>query len=333
MQRAWQIAALLAALLLTAAVAQAQWTWTPQTKRFINVKKLPKETPELQIEFARSLMMKGDYKRALQETNKFTGAFRDSDMADQNQFLRGEIRVKQGKWMDAAKEFQRVLSSYPESTLYNDAIKKQYEIGDHLYDKGQKKVKHWWNPFHKRMLKKASQVYSMVIENQPFTLVAAEAQYKVGLCHYARKEYTEAAFEYRRVIEDYKDSDWVDEACYGLAMCYYTGSLPAEYDQTPSELGVRAVDDFLERYPGDTRTADLKEKRQALRNKIAEQRLQAAQFHEKRREFDSARVYYQLLADQYSDTSSAGTAQEWLSKHPKVETKERAQITKLRKLP
>jgi hypothetical protein len=48
-----------------------QWTWTPQTGRFINVKRMPKETAELQIEYARSLYMQGELKKALKETEKF----------------------------------------------------------------------------------------------------------------------------------------------------------------------------------------------------------------------------------------------------------------------
>lgn len=319
------------AVLITGA-AHAQWTWTPQTKRFINIKRMPKETPELQLEYARSLMMKKQYKEAWNETNKFTQAFPDSELADQNQFLRGEIKFNQGKWMDASKEFQRVLSAYPETALYEDAIKKQYDIGDHYYEQGNAKQKHWWNILRKRPYKKAIKVYGMVIENQPFTPAAAEAQYKLGLCHFARKEYMEASFEYQRVIEDYKDSDWVDEACYDVAMCYYKGSLPPDYDQTPSELAVRSVDDFTARYPNDTRNADLLKKRQEMRDRVAQQRLVVAQFHERRREFDSARTYYQLLTSQFSDTPQGKTAQEWLDKHPKVETDSRAEITNLRNM-
>lgn len=323
----------MAVAVVFATAAEAQWTWTPQTRRWINIKHLPKETAELQIEFARSLMLKEEYKQALRETDRFQRYFADSGMADENQFLRGEIRMAQGKLRDAAKEFQRVLSEYPETALYDDAIAKQYEIGDRYYEKGQKRLKKWWIPLRKRPLKHAISVYSMVIENQPFTLAAAEAQYKLGLCHAARKEYIEAAYEYRRVIEDYGDSDWVDEASYSLAICYYDASLPPDYDQTSSELSVQATDDFLLRFPVDSRGDELKVKRQEMRDQIAAQRLKNAQFYEKRREFHSARIYYQVLVDEFGDTPSAKIAQTWLAEHPVVETEARKEISALRGKP
>src|SRR5690606_38448022 len=60
-------------------VAHGQWLWTPQTGRFIDIDRQPKETPELQVEFARSLLIEKRYKAALRETNKFEDFYGDSE--------------------------------------------------------------------------------------------------------------------------------------------------------------------------------------------------------------------------------------------------------------
>ena len=313
------MAGLLAAVTLLLGIstaAQAQWTWTPETGRWVNVKRLPKETAELQLEYARGLLVAGDYKKAMRETDKFENYYLDSDMADDNQFLRGEIRMAQGKQEDAAKEFQRVVASYPDSELFDKVVEKQYEIGDYFYEKGQRRSEKRYVLFRHAPYKKAIDVYTTVIDNQPFTGAAAEAQYKLGLCHFARKEYVEAAYEYRRVIEDYSASDWVDEASSGLADTYYTSSLPPENDQSPSKLAVDAIDDFKDRFPSDERVADLNDKRVEMRDRIAKQRLQTAKFYEKRRQFTAARLCYEVVVDDFSDTSSAEAAKTWLEANP-----------------
>lgn len=303
-------------IILLAGTAGAEWTWTPETGRWVNAKRLPKETAELQVEYARSLMLEGKYKQAMEETSKFSKFFPTSDAADDNQFLRGEIRMKQQNYKSASKEFQQVLKNYPDTDLYQQAIANQYVIGDHFYEEGQKKMNKKWALLKKRPLKRASEVYGMVIENQPFTPEAAQAQYKVGLCHYAREEYTEAAFEYRRVIEDYAGSEFVDDAGFGLAMCYYDGSRPPDYDQTNSELAVRAIDDFTSQFPTDGRTAELDTKRAEMRARMAEGQLRSAAFYVKRREFLSARIYYELIAKDFADTPAATKANEWLAANP-----------------
>lgn len=300
--------------------ASAQWTWTPQTGRWINMKRMPKETPELQVEYVRTIMAEGNYRKALRETDKFENFYGDSPFADENQYLRGEIKLAQGQKMDAAKEYQKLLTSYPDTEHYEDAIAKQYQIADAYYDTGLKHLDQKWRPFRKRPLNRAIQVYAMVIDNQPFTPAAAQAQYKVGLCHYARKEYLEAAFEYRRVIEDYSDSDWVDEASYGLAETYYDMSFPPDYDQMPSRLAIEAVDSFKDRYPDDPRNSDLAGKRGEMRERIAQQRLINARFYERRKKASAAKIYYEIIAKDFSDTASAEEARAWLAEHEGVQT-------------
>ncbi len=300
---------------LLAMPAMAQWRWTPQTGRWINIDRLPKETAELQIEYARSLMLNGEYKKALDETNKFNRFYDDSGMLDENQFLRAEIHMKQGKLMDAANAFQRIVVNHPDTAHYDEAVAMQYAIGDEYYKMGLERQDHWWRLLRKRPLRKAAEVYSMVIENDPFSDAAAQAQYKTGLVQFARGEYLESAFEYRRVIEEYSGSQWVDEASYGLAISYYEMSPSPDYDQTPSRLAMRAIEDFILRYPGDARVEELREKTREMLDKIARQRLQTADFYERRRLFKAARIYYEAVAESYPETPSAEKARAWLEKN------------------
>jgi outer membrane protein assembly factor BamD len=294
--------------------AEAQWTWTPQTGRLVNQKRMPRETPELQVEYARSLMLEGDYKKALRETDKFSQYYNDTEWADDNQFLRGEIREAQGNWLDAAKEYQQVVTGYPGSDLFDQVIDKQYTIGDYLFARGQDRIQRgWWRPFRRKPLKQAIEVYGMVIANQPFTNAAAEAQYKVGQCRFVLEQYVEAAYEYQRVIEDYATSEWVDEACHGLVLCYEAASLPPAYDQTSSQLAINAVDDFKARFPADPRNEELAPIRAEMRERIGRQRAETARFYEKRRKFDAARTYYEVTATEFSETEAGADARDWLS--------------------
>ena len=64
--RRWPVLAALTTAILITTSAQAQWTWTPETGRFINMGNLPKETPELQVEYGRSLLVGGELKKIWQ---------------------------------------------------------------------------------------------------------------------------------------------------------------------------------------------------------------------------------------------------------------------------
>ncbi len=317
--------------LAVSAPALAQWTWTPETGRFVNLKSLPKETPELQVEFARSLLVGNQYDKAFKETNKFIEYYIDSEFADRNQKLRGDIRLAQGEYIKAAEEYQVVVSNYPESDLYNEVIDSQYQIGDSLYDLGvarqekRENTKFWrldqkitrkYNPFRKKPFKQAIDVYTMVIDNQPFTEEASQAQYKLGLCHFTREEYEEAAFEYRRVLEDYSGSEWVQEAAFGLAQCYEKSSLGPEYDPAPSRLAINTINEYTRRYPNDPRLDEMQAVSDKMFERVAEHRFRAARFHEKRGHLHAARLSYEIVVKVYADSKAAAKAAERLAKLP-----------------
>ena len=306
-----------AALILTLTFAEAvhaQWIWTPQTRRFINIDRLPKETPELQVEYARSLLLEGRHRKAVRETLKFEEFYGDTEFADENQFLRGEIMKDQGRYMAAAREFQLVRTGYPNSDLHDRVIDEQYEIAQRYYDKGvSNQDRDWYYLFKNRPFRRAIEVYTMVIGNERYGSRAPEARYRIGLCYFTREEFQEAALEYRTVIEEYPDSDWVDEASYDLAMSHYLRSLPPEYDQVPSFLTIEAVDDFKARFPLDPRNDDLEPKKAEMWESIAQQRLQTAQFYERRRQFQAALLSYEVVAEQFPGTTAASEAETWLA--------------------
>lgn len=299
-------------LTVLAGEATAQWVWTPQTGRFLNLDRMPRETPELQVQYARSLMLEGDLRKAYRETIKFENFYGDTEWADENQFLRGEIRMRQGSMLGAANEFQQVVTNFPDSDRFDDVIEKLYEIGDFYYDRGVARQDRRWTFFRNRPFRRAIEVYTMVIDNQPFTEAAAEAQFKIGLSHFARNEYIEAAFEFRRVIEDYAMSPWVNDAMHKLANTYVNAALPPQYDQTPSALAIAAIDDFRDRFPADPRNDELAEWREDMRIRIATQRLEAAQFYERRRQFEAARISYEVVVEQFPDTAAGEVASAWL---------------------
>lgn len=315
-------------LLILASPVMAEWTWTPETGRLVNLNRMPKETPELQVEYARTLMVGKHYTQAFEETNKFIKFYPETDWSDDNQKVRGDIRLAEESYMKAADEYQLVITGYPSSDLYDSVIQQQYKVGDTLFAKGQKRAERvdeassWnlyrkWGFFKHRPLKRAIDVYTMVIDNQPFTDTAAEAQYKVGLCHYTRGEYLESAFEYRRVLEDYGHSEWVQEALYGLTLAYHKVARLPDYDQAPSQLGIDTIAQFKRQYPQDSRGKEMEATSAELLGRIAQQELQTARHYEKRGKKLAAYRGYEGVANQYGSTPAAEKARAWLAVHPK----------------
>lgn len=321
------VAITLCGAFLLSAAASAQWIYTPEIGRFINLKNFPRETAELQLQYARSLFVAGDYSAALDEASKFDTYYANTPEADQNQFLRGEIYQADGKFTKAVQEYQRVVNEYPGSPLYDDVIEKQYAIGDALYDKGVaaverkdtslwRKLRYRISPFKHRSFKQAIDVYEQVTDNNPFAPESAEAQFKIGRSHEATKKYIEAADAYLRVLEDYPDSPWVREAAYGLTQAYNNSTYEPDYDQGPSLLTIRSVREFQARFPQDGRNEELAALETEMWDRVSQQRYQTARFYERRQDPTAARIYHVLNVREHPESPSAELSQAWLDEHP-----------------
>jgi hypothetical protein len=61
--------------------AHSYWVWTPETKKWINPKYAPKDTPKEQLLYAMDFFEAKDFKRALGEFRKIIRHYRRSEAA------------------------------------------------------------------------------------------------------------------------------------------------------------------------------------------------------------------------------------------------------------
>ncbi|MBZ0166040.1 MAG: outer membrane protein assembly factor BamD, partial [Candidatus Omnitrophica bacterium] len=138
-----------------------------------------------------------------------------------------------------------------------------------------------------------------VIKNAPYGKLAAVAQYKIGLYLMEKGMYPEARDELEKVLNDYPDSEWVKAAQYQIAVADSKRSVNAGYDQRITQSAKEEFEEFLDIYPD----AELSEKAKAeidrLKDKEAQNNYGIAQFYEKQKQFDSAKIYYQIVVDEY----------------------------------
>jgi outer membrane protein assembly factor BamD (BamD/ComL family) len=57
-----------------------------------------------------------------------------------------------------------------------------------------------------------------------------------------------------------------------------------------------------------------------MRERIAQQRLLNARFYERRKKDSAAKIYYEIVANEFSETASAEEAKAWLAEHTGVPT-------------
>ncbi len=92
------------------------------------------------------------------------------------------------------------------------------------------------------------------LDEYPATRLSDNAQYWIGEVYYAQGQFTQAAEEFRKVVDDYAGQDKVPAAYYKIALCFI--------NLRDKVTAKRYLDYLVERFP-DTREAQLAEQKRA----------------------------------------------------------------------
>ncbi len=280
--------------------AKAFWVWTPETNKWVNPKYAVKETPEDQLAEVRKLLGAARYDDAIRESRKLLEHYPKSREAAEAQYLIAESHFQQGDLLQAFKDFQVVVEKYPFNERSSEIVRRQFEIGNLLLE-GQYKRNKIVNTIVGGDYD-VIEIFRTVIRNAPYGEYAAPAQYKIGLYLQEKGMYQEARDEFEKTMNDYPQNQWAEAAEYQIALSDAKRSAGPQYNQAVTRAAVDEFKDFVEENPQAELSDDARVEIQRLREKEAENMFLIAEFYEKQRQYDAARIYYSSIIDQYPNT-------------------------------
>jgi TolA-binding protein len=282
------------------------WVWTPQTKKWVNPKSQPKSTPKEQFEFAKSFYDIKKYEDAKREFNRLIKAYPKSLEAAESYFYLGLIEEEQDNLYEAYKAYQKVIDKYPFSERIQEIIEREYKIAERFMSGEKRKAMGVVLPVENP----AIEIFTKVVENSTYGPLAPKAEYKLGLVLKGLMRYYEAEEAFNKVITNYPDSEWVEAAKYQIAACRQATSRGPEYDQGAALEAKEKFEEFVKENPDAVLSREAEENIKQLQEKEAEGNYNIGIFYEKQKKFESAKIYYNDIIDNYPDSIWAAKALE-----------------------
>ncbi len=286
----------------------AFWIWTPETNKWVNPKYSVKETPIEQLQVGMDLYQAKEYEEAIREFKKLIKHYPLAKEAPEAQYYIARSLEDQGKVFDAFQSYQIVIDKYPFSERSAEVVQRQYDIGVNLLE-GQNKRGKWSQAFLGTDYN-VIDVFKAVIKNAPYGPLAPLAQYKIALYLQEKQLYQEARDEFEKVINDYPESEWAKAAQYQIAMTDTRRAPEAQYEQETTKAAVEEFKEFVTSYPDAELSSQAKDQIHGLLEKEAENNFVIARFYEKQKNYKSAKIYYEIIVNDYADSSLAAKALE-----------------------
>lgn len=301
------ITILLTISFFTSPSAFSYWMWTPQTKKWINPKYAPKDTPKDQLLYAMDLFQATEYKKALQEFEKLVSYYPRSEAAAEGQYHIGRCHEELQNLYQAFESYQKVIDIYPFSQRIDEIIKREYAIGERLFQG--EKVKYVGLAFSAPP-EQIIEIYKKVVTNAPYSEYAPMAQFRIGELYKKLQFYNEAIEAFQKVATDYPDSKIANDAQFQVAVCASAGSPGSAYDQQLTEEAINKFEEFAKKHPESELVKEAQKEKIQLSEKQAKSLYEIGQFYERQGRYKSALIYYEDIVNNFASASIAPKAME-----------------------
>jgi len=284
---------------LSLSAAYPYWIWTPKTGKWINPKTVAKPNPKEQFAFAKVFYEQKKYEEAKREFKKLLKAYPKSFEASESQYYLALTEEAQGNLYEAYLAYQKVIDKYPFSERIQEIIEREYKIAEKFMTGEKRKAIGVALPVENP----AIEIFSKVVENSTYGPLAPVAQYKLGLVLEGLTRYYEAEEAFNKVVSNYPNSEWVAAAKFQIASCRASVSKGPDYDQGAAKEAKEKFEEFVKEHSDAVLSRDAEKNISQLKEKEAESAYNIGRFYEKQKEYESAKIYYNDVINNYPDSA------------------------------
>ncbi len=130
-----------------------------------------------------------------------------------------------------------------------------------------------------------------------------DARWLTARAYFESRDWATAAQEFLNYQRDFPREARAGEALYLAGQAYQRMSLRPELDQRDTERAINVYDRVLREYPGSEFAADVRDRRQQLRGKLAEKAYLNGEFYFESRAYEAAETYLRDLISTFPDTA------------------------------
>ncbi|MFH1772172.1 MAG: tetratricopeptide repeat protein [Candidatus Omnitrophota bacterium] len=280
--------------------AYSFWIWSPRTNKFSGPDSASLATPYLQFRRALGHYDQKKFTAAYIEFSKIIVDYPDSRQAAKSQFYMGKCKEALDKPFEAFLDYQKLINSYPNSRKINETLKNIYDIGEYFLQRESKK---WLGLSVYDFVEHPSvEIFTYITDKAPYSEFAALAQYKIGMLYSQLGRPEEARDAFRKVIDNYPTSEWVQPSKYQVAIAASKISAGEDYDSSYIEEASETLDEFVKQHPETAVFSKAKGQLKNLKNKEARKNYDIAYFYETQRKYQSALYYYNIVVDKYPNS-------------------------------
>jgi len=220
-------------------------------------------------------------------------------------FFEAEMLLAKGRYLKAARKYDEFLDKFPESTLYEAAVDRQFAIG-RAFLAGRKipvlKI------FRIKGYAQGAKIMDRITDRVGQTPLGVKAQVAAAKSLEKRKKFDRAYQKWSQIWSRSPVGRRHKEALLAMARCKHAAYKGPKYDATGLISAKSYYEQFSLNYPEEAEKVGIKGILEQINEQLAYKEFTIARYYERTASTTAANLYYQMVMDKWPESAAARMA-------------------------
>jgi outer membrane protein assembly factor BamD (BamD/ComL family) len=250
---------------------------------------------------------------------------------DLDAFIEAEIFFSRGKFTKAVRAYDRLLVEFSQSRLYEAALDRQFSIATAFLAGRKRSV---LGIFKMRGYAEGVRIMEKITDRAGTAPIGVKADVAVAENYERRGKFDAAYSQWSLISSRYGGTGRIaKEALLAMARCKHAAYEGQNYDVSNLVSAKSYYENFRLRYPEDAKAYDIDKIIVQIDGQLAYKQFSIGRYYQRTGNKQSANLYYQMVLDDWPQTTAAKMAEEALEyKEPSGEKEKKWKEKTIEKL-
>ncbi len=233
--------------------------------------------------------------------------FPDVAGPDLDAFAEVEILRSQGKFVDAGLSYDKILTDYPTTELYETVLDRQFTIAT-AFLAGEKKTV--LKIFKIKGYDEGVKMMEKISDRAGDAPIGVRALVSVAESYEKREKFDEAYMEWSQISSRWPTGQIGKDALLGMGRCKHAAYRGPKYDASYLISAKTYYENFKLRYPQDAKILDIDAKLKLIEEQMAYKEFFVGQYYQSTGYKEPANMYYQTVVDDWPESTATKMARQ-----------------------
>jgi outer membrane protein assembly factor BamD (BamD/ComL family) len=255
----------------------------------------------------KKLVNMGQTKAVGQAIDKLKKDFPEIAGPDLDAFMKAEMLYSGGKFTKAARAYDKFLAEFPTSEFYEAAMDRQFAIATAFLGGQKKRV---LGVFKMSTYDEGIKIMEKISDRAGDAPIGINAAVAVAQSYEKRGMFAEAYHKWSEISSRWPTGQIGKDSLLNMARCKHTAYKGPKYNASDLISAKSYYENFKLRYPKDAEAIDVDKILKQIDEQLACKEFNTGKYYQQTGNKQSANLYYQMVVDNWPDSTTANMAKE-----------------------